>query len=103
MVKEPPGDHRLAALTVKVFDLQGADPALNAAPPRRDLIDLLAGHRIFKQMPFAFAPETSVAFGGWAFLKARNLLRRSSRIKSRGTLFRSFSKFDISHPLPISG
>jgi hypothetical protein len=100
--KNPPGDRHLAALTVKVFDPQGADPALNAAPPRRDLIDLLVGHQIIKQMPFAFAPKHRWHSEDGLFLKAGNPLWRSSRVKSRGTLFRSFSKLDIPHPLPSS-
>jgi hypothetical protein len=41
-----PVDHQLAALTVKVFDPQGADPALNAAPLRWDQESFLEGLRL---------------------------------------------------------
>jgi hypothetical protein len=51
MIKQSPGDHHLVALTVKVFDPEGAYSAFDSRLTRRNLIDLFHGHWIGHQMP----------------------------------------------------
>ena len=51
MIKEPPGDHHLAALTVKVFDPEGAYSAFDSRLTQRNLINLFANNWIGYLMP----------------------------------------------------
>jgi len=73
MIKQSPGDHHLVALTVKVFDPEGAYSAFDSRLTRRNLIDLFHGHWIGHQMPLGLRLWNFGGIRRMGFLESQEL------------------------------